>query len=61
MFAGRAVSQRLARQRRRDVQDGEMLEIDPLVQEMLLSDPDLVAWLTPHDDEIDEDEPAAAA
>jgi len=36
-------------------------EIDPMLNEMLLSDPELVAWLTPHDDELEDDEPAVAA
>jgi hypothetical protein len=38
-----------------------MIELDPFVKEMLLSDPELVAWLAPDDDEPDDDEPAAAA
>jgi hypothetical protein len=38
-----------------------MTEIDALIREMLLSDPEVVAWLTPRDDEIDDEEPAAAA
>jgi hypothetical protein len=38
-----------------------MTEIDSLVREMLLSDPQVVAWLAAHDDEVDDEEPAAAA
>ena len=61
MFAGRAAPQRLARQGRRDVKERERVEIDPFVKEMLLIDPEFVAWLAPHDDELEDDEPAAAA
>jgi hypothetical protein len=43
------------------VKERERVEIDPFVKEMLLSDPEFVAWLSPHDDELEEDEPAAAA
>jgi hypothetical protein len=38
-----------------------MTEIDSLIREMLLSDPEVVAWLTLHDDDMDDEEPAAAA
>jgi hypothetical protein len=51
----------LARQGRRAVKERERVEIDPLVQEMLLSDPEFVAWLVPQDDEVEDDERAAAA
>jgi hypothetical protein len=44
------------------VKERERVEIDPFVKEMLLNDPEFVAWLAPHDDdEVEEDESAAAA
>jgi hypothetical protein len=43
------------------VKERELIEIDPIVREMLLSDPEFVAWLAPHDDEVEDDETAAAA
>lgn len=43
------------------MKERELIEIDPLLREMLLSDPELVAWLTPHDDDLDDGETAAAA
>jgi hypothetical protein len=59
-WAGRGAP-RPAQQGRRVVQERERIEIGPVVKELLLSDPELVAWLAPHDDEAEEDEPAAAA
>ena len=44
------------------MKERDRLDIDPFVKEMLLNDPEFVAWLAPHDDyEVEEDEPAAAA
>jgi hypothetical protein len=45
------------------VKERDRFDIDPFVKEMLLIDPEFVAWLAPHDedDEVDDDEHAAAA
>jgi hypothetical protein len=43
------------------MKEREANEIDSLVREMLLSDPQVVAWLAHRDDELEDDEPAAAA
>jgi hypothetical protein len=42
------------------MKERERVEIGPVVEELLLNDPELVAWLAAHDDEVEEDEPAAA-
>jgi hypothetical protein len=42
------------------VEDAELTEI-ALVRELLLSDPEVVAWLASHGEEIDDEETAAAA
>ncbi len=43
------------------MKERERVEIDPFVRAMLLHDPEFVAWLALHDDELEEDETAAAA
>jgi hypothetical protein len=42
------------------VKERETTEVDPFVREMLLSDPKVVAWLAPDDDDRDDDEPTPA-
>ena len=34
----------------------EQAGMEPLLQEILLSEPDIVAWLEPHEGKTDEDE-----
>ncbi len=42
------------------MRDLEEAGMDPLLREVLLGEPDIVAWLEPHETSDDDDEPQGA-